>query len=747
MHFNINSTLNDKNSTTNDTQSIVNKLNEKSLEFNQFEIYLYSTREDKFISNTKTMNIWAAEDNELSKKSKNLSLNIDPIISNILKNLSISNSKVNNNKKIIYYNTIYLTTVKISIVSITPTGLIALGVFTKETKSGIIRIYLLNMIISYINFEGDKDDFLKSKVFNEINNNENNNMNKLSEKESLNFINSINSKIYDTFLSIPIQLHFNRIIKKIFKRQTLYIKDIYYKNYYLIDIDNEKIILSLETLNDKNGGKEPEFKTSNQNNIWKELMLHCHNLKNDYLKKNNMTYNGIDVKNFFVKVEFKVTYPRRNFIIKFLPILNGLCLIHEYIQKKLSTFDSDEKKNYNEKSIIYGYDEYDNVFKNSDNRYFENEHYCLRQVHFFFEEMLFCSKGDITYFFTQPRKPKIYFSEEILIIIEKELIKYINEENLKTEELNFETENNSQNYLSDLINRIINVLYENYIQLNNSNKKIIPKSSNINNEIDTLIKLIESLDKKKSLQISKSEALIYLFYSVQYNKNINPNDITIDLNDEKISQMQIENNENNSVNSSVISGKKRMNSIRLSDLLTGKISMKPSKETGGRYIKRDSKFPYDTEIEEEGRENENSENNYNNINIKETDEPSREVEYNDGNNIYLKGENDINQNHNFDNNEIMNNNINYINNDDNNYQLEMNNINSENFSDINYQNNVINTNYNIDEYTYNIRQNQDNMNINNKFNAKVRKLNLIEKENNVIENIDNEYNDNGNYQI
>ena len=57
----------------------------------------------------------------------------------------------------------------------------------------------------------------------------------------------------------------------------------------------------------------------------------------------------------------------------------------------------------------------------------------------------------------------------------------------------------------------------------------------------------------------------------------------------KISQMQIENNENNSVNSSVISGKKRMNSIRLSDLLTGKISMKPSKETGGRYIKRGNK--------------------------------------------------------------------------------------------------------------------------------------------------------------
>ena len=89
-------------------------------------------------------------------------------------------------------------------------------------------MFLLNMIISFINFEGDKEDFLKSKIFSEISNS-----NKLNDKEisNSNFINSITSKLYDTFLSIPTQMHFNRIIKKIFKRQTLYIKDIYYKNY------------------------------------------------------------------------------------------------------------------------------------------------------------------------------------------------------------------------------------------------------------------------------------------------------------------------------------------------------------------------------------------------------------------------------------------------------------------------------------------------------------------------------------
>ena len=594
------------------------------------------------------------------------------------------------------------------------------------------------MIISYINFEGDKDDFLKSKIYYELNMNNNN---KINEQENINFINEINPKLYDTFLSIPIQMHFSRVIKKIFKRQTLYIKDIYYKNYYLIDIENEKIILSLETLNDKNNGKDPEFKTSNQKAIWKELMLHCHNLKNDYIKKNNMTFNGIDYKNFFVKIEFKVTYPRRNFIIKFLPLFNGMCLIHEYIQKKLSTFDTDEKKSYNEKSIFYGYEEYDNIFKNSDNRYFENEHPILKQIHFFFIETLFCSKSDISYFFTLRRKPKIYFSEEILEIIEKELIKYMNEENFENKKLNSNMENSFEEYSNDIINRIINVLYEEYIQLNTSKKNVIQKPSNLNKRKDILMKLIDSLVKKKSLQLSKSETLVYLFYSIQYNKNINPNDITIDLNDERISQMQNDiNTNNNDINmnltSSDITLKKRQNSIRLSELLSEKISMRPSKDNGIGYTKRDSKFPYDTEIEEV---KENSENNYDNINIKELDAPFKEaeVECNDGNNIYssenMKNDisNNINNNDNdndninnnniniLDNNEIMNNNINYINNDDNNYVFEINNVNSEHLSDINYPNNIITTNYNIDEYTYDVKNSN-----NNKYNnIKVKKLN------------------------
>ena len=210
----------------------MNNLNEKSLEFNQYEIYLYSLSKNKFICNTKNINIWHSEENLSNKQSQNI-LSTDLTISNIIKNLMkiFTNSKNKNKDKIIYYNTIFINTIKISIVYVPPTNLIAVGVFSKETKSGIIRIFLLNTIISYINFEGDKDDFLKSKIYNELSINNINNDKKINEQDNINLINAINPKLYDTFLSIPIQMHFNRVIKKIFKRQTLYIKDIYYKNY------------------------------------------------------------------------------------------------------------------------------------------------------------------------------------------------------------------------------------------------------------------------------------------------------------------------------------------------------------------------------------------------------------------------------------------------------------------------------------------------------------------------------------
>ena len=472
------------------------------------------------------------------------------------------------------------------------------------------------MIISFLNYTGEKNNLLNSKQFNDIKS--------LSEINDKNFLNYLYSRVYDSVLSIPIQINFGRSAKKIFKKPALYIKEIHYKNYYLIDLTSDKIILSLETLHDKNNGKEPMLKANRQKKLWNELIFHCHNLENDYIKKNNMTFNGVDYQNFFVKIEYKVTYPRRNFIIKFLPLLNGMCIIHEYIQLKLSTFENEEKKKYNEKKIIYGYDAYDNIFRNSDNRYFENEHYFLKQVHFFIIESLFCSNTSLHYFFILVRKPKIYFSEEILKIIDNEIKIYLKNEKSKG--------GFNYNCTNDIINKIINALYEEYIQINN-NEKVIHKSSqeiSRNQKNDLILKEIQDMsNKNKSLKITKNETLIFLFNSIQFNKNINPNDITLDLNDERISQLRLTHNESNEFpsprRSDLINKKERPNSIRLSELLSENQSIKPSKETMKSTKSNnsiDNKFPFDSKEKEKNIL-------YNDYN--ETEQPLNKEEYIEGN--------------------------------------------------------------------------------------------------------------------
>ena len=599
------------------------------------------------------------------------------------------------------------------------------------------------MIISFLNYTGEKKDFFKSKYFNK-----NNIISKMNEE---NFINYLYSKIYDTFLSIPIQIHFSRIIKKIFKRRALYIKDIYYKNYFLIDLNNNKIVLSLETLHDRNNGKEPVLKISKQKEIWEEIIYHCHNLKNDYIKKNNMIFNGIDYQNFFVKIEYKVTYPRRNFIIKFLPLLNGMCIIHEYIQLKLSTFENKEKKTYNEKSIIYGYDAYDNIFRNSGNRYFENEHFILKQVHFFLIESLFCSNKSLYYFFVLSREPKIYFSNEILEIIENEIKKYFkNIINTNDDELNY-----NYNCSNEIINKLISILYEEYIQINNNEKSIHKSSSQIvnnkNKKNDLILKEIKSFkDNDKSFYITKNETLIILFNSIQFNKNINPNDITIDLNDERISQIRITHNENNpfpSPNRSQLFEKsKRPNSIRLSELLSEKISIKPSRNTVKSLNNRDSKFPYDTDAK------------YNNDNYSE-----KPIDEFDDNNIYNENsknfsyksnDNIINIQTNSSNNEIINsldndNLYKYINKDKIIKNIDKN-TNTDFYDNINHNDNKIKKNNSTDI----IDDEEDNYENNNNKNINYEKDDNFENNNNnnynlnygEEENYENNNNDNINYE-
>lgn len=508
--------------------------------------------------------------------------NIDNIIVKLIKGICISDYKKNNKNEGIHYNTIYLNYLKIIIINIPITNLISVGIFSKNSKSSIIRLYLLNIIISFLNYMGDKNEFFKLKQ------KENNHINKMN---NLNFANYLQSKIYDSFLSIPIEIHFGKNIQKVFKKRTLYIKDIFYKNYYLIDLSDNKIILKSESLYNQN----EELKILKQQKIWKELLFYAHNLKKDYLKKNKMIFNGLEYQNFFTKIEYKATFPRRTFIIKFLPLFNGMCIIHEYIQLEYRTFleEEKEKKEYKERNIIYGYDSYDNIFRNTSISYFENEHYVLKQIHFFIIESLFCSNPSIEYFFILNKTEKIYFSEEILTKINELITEYMeNDEHLSL----YLKSNEAKSYSKQIIKKIAKELYEDYIQINNV-EQIIHRSSSAmplviqKNNISFISIKVDKINKSNSLQITKNETLIYLFNSIKFNKNINPNDITIDLKDGEKIEKEDANRPSNLID------RNSKPSLRLSDLLSEKISLRPSHEKMKKDMpKNNYPFPKDSDV-------------------------------------------------------------------------------------------------------------------------------------------------------
>jgi hypothetical protein len=527
------------------------------------------------------------------------------IINRIIKNVCVSDFKKNNKNEGIHYNFFIISNIKIVVINIPMTNLVAVGIFSRGTKTSIIRFYLLYMIISFINYTGDKNDYFKSDQIKEIN--------AVSKMNNINFSNFLHSKIYDSFLSIPTQIYFGKMIQKIFKKRTLYIKDIYYKNFYLIDLNNNKIVLSLDNLynKDKNNNNNIELKIFKKKKIKKELLFFCKELKKEYIDKNKMNFSEFEFQKYFIKLEYKATYPRRTFIIKFLPILNGMCIIHEYIQLKLSTFEKGDtiKEKYKEKDVIYGFDLNDK--NDSCNYLFENEHYILKQLHLFIIESLFCSNSSFSSFFYFDKRPKIYFSKEILDIINNQIVEFL--EKNKNVSLYLQSQTNKNNYFSKkIIQKIINQLYEEYIQINSA-EKILHKSSSalpLKSSINSLsFKDINFGKKSNSLQITKDEALTYLFNSIKFNKNIDPNDITIDLNDDKNNDND---NENKSPRVSELIDRNSKPSLRLSDLLAENINICPTQEkmkNGGDIIQNYHPFPRDSELNSNSI-NKDSWNNY-----------------------------------------------------------------------------------------------------------------------------------------
>ena len=448
--------------------------------FEIFEIYLFS----------KTGSLIA--ENIINKKFYNLNKRIFP---NIVKSIIISDKK---NNKAINHNIFLLNETKIMTVNIAKSNIISIAIYSNRTKSKLIFFFLLKITMAFLNY---------------------------MKMHNCDTSYNIHSIIYETLLLSPIINHFSLSIQQVFRRYTLYINNIRFKNYYLVDLDSNEIILSLETLYSQYKNKAVEMKIPNKI-IWDEILFHAHILKRDYIKKYNNLFQVENLQDFYAKIEFKATYPRLIYIIKFLPLLKGMVLIHEYRQIKMSKYDG-EIQPYKELGYEYGYQfDEENNFQTKNDEFLLDEPDVLIHIHFYIIECLLCNLNNIEFFIFN-KYNKIYFSDEIIKIINKQIYR-----NIKFSQATEICKD--KNAVHQLLEKISNSLYEEYIQIDA--KEVESKESAMINKKD-----IDEMSLNKSfyisypdsLYISKNLTLKTIFKSRLLNQYINPNDISLNLSTEE----------------------------------------------------------------------------------------------------------------------------------------------------------------------------------------------------------------------
>ena len=219
-----------------------------------------------------------------------------------------------------------------------------------------------------------------------------------------------------------------------------------------------------------------------------------------YLKEYNMRYTTTDATFRFVKFECTSTYPRLLFIIRFIPVIKGIIVIHLYYQKKLSRPNND---NNNLLQNDYKYKEIDLLFgsfirenHNIDFKYSAPKK--LQYIEKFLEEFYITSRQSDLFRINDANKEFKYFNYSIINVINnmpmdvndsvEKLFEYINNQLHKQ----FITEQSKKQKLID-----VNKLEKNYNNndYNGINVKYSKKNDNDlnDNSIDTILVIDNSL--------------------------------------------------------------------------------------------------------------------------------------------------------------------------------------------------------------------------------------------------------------
>ena len=460
----------------------------------------------------------------------------------------------NDNNDIFLFNR--FITDKLKIVILLKSNIALVGVFPLKSSKGFHNLLLIHLYISLINFKGDsiKKLNLISKYITNNNNNyytykefieENKEKINNNEYKNLSNIDFLEISIYDQYFLIYCIIHFKKVINLLLKREDIDLAYTKFLNLYIIDISSDQLLFDL-----KEEQNVEIIKYFLNNNLFKEILYHSHQLYESYIEKYSLRYNKSDSSQRFVKFECTSTYPRLLFIIKFLPILKGIVIVHIYYQKKLSRIMNNNSlsinpdNRYREVDLVFG--SYLNENQGLDFKYVMPKK--LIEIENFCEEFYITTRTCDLFKLNDPHKEFKYFNYNIINIINTITIDIKN----STQEKIFE-------YINDKIKKI-------YLEEHNKN----------------VIKIKHGETKKEENNKNENEDNIFLIdknmiYKDLFKNNNNDKNSTNQINDKMINYSTIKSNKNiinilrespqNSINN-IIKKKKENEEIKTITLMT-----------------------------------------------------------------------------------------------------------------------------------------------------------------------------------
>ena len=404
-------------------------------------------------------------------------------------------------------------------------------VYRPNSPFSFSKMQTLFLLTSFINYCCESIENLSLLYNNYQNDNIQNNfidIHSISINNNNNIF-SILSKfeIYGKLLIKYLSVYFTQLYDYPYSLEEFVYKNFQFLNIYIINLNYDfesknfspEIIFNLRSAE---GNKYLNIKLYKNKLVWENILFYSKKLLNDYINENKNNSSN-EYQYYIIKLEYKSCYPRICFLIKFIPILKGVCTVYVYSHNKISNkYVENPFLNINDKRAVTETILTNNIVnENNNNNEMTNENNNNKRKVVYYKrigedkmkeyDVLFVKEflmnNEIEVKFNLPPKMMVF---DILLRRCYLLIKNINDENIYfyslknynyyfpmnlLDNINTIKINLNNNFnLSDLISDIINE----FTKINNSNDK--------NDESDILD---DYLNKETKLSTKKFNNAIF----------------------------------------------------------------------------------------------------------------------------------------------------------------------------------------------------------------------------------------------